>query len=318
MLLGRAHREPHTPGVLDVQTQSESHSLPHEGNVTESTTTSMPMSLRNVSFRDPRLEFASSLSVASNIPGTVSRVVGLSTKTQTTSSMPPLITCEREASPPQTTAHQPSIASVEKSPSNDQSTQTVVVEILRNTVSSEPPPTSSTYQPKKMEITIPLSFSREQLTSADVPAHMHLSCDILPCPHQKALLNSEKSEQTVALPLSTPVVENVTVIQDEVNTNVGTGDKPHRQSATLQEQRRVREQSGAVGTQERGRTNLFGVQKSAASLSKSETKRHQRGESQKSKKTNAQRESHKQESTTNAALQGVIGEVSEKQSLLIV
>ena len=52
----------------------------------------------------------------------------------------------------------------------------------------------------------PLVIEKAEFESAKVPSHMHLSCDILPCPHQRALIESEVSDK---VPLSIPVIDKM-------------------------------------------------------------------------------------------------------------
>lgn len=50
----------------------------------------------------------------------------------------------------------------------------------------------------------PFLIEQAKFESGQVPSHMHLSCDILPCPHQKALIENEMTDK---VPLSIPVVD---------------------------------------------------------------------------------------------------------------
>lgn len=52
----------------------------------------------------------------------------------------------------------------------------------------------------------PLVIEKAEFKSAKVPSHMHLSCDILPCPHQRALIESEVGDK---VPLSIPVIDKM-------------------------------------------------------------------------------------------------------------
>lgn len=52
----------------------------------------------------------------------------------------------------------------------------------------------------------PLVIEKVEFESAKVPSHMHLSCDIIPCPHQRALIESEVSDK---VPLSIPVIDKM-------------------------------------------------------------------------------------------------------------
>lgn len=75
----------------------------------------------------------------------------------------------------------------------------------------------------------PLVIEKAEFESAKVPSHMHLSCDILPCPHQRALIESEVSDK---VPLSIPVIDKMErkshIDGDEMEMNA----KPKRSVVT--------------------------------------------------------------------------------------
>ena len=73
----------------------------------------------------------------------------------------------------------------------------------------------------------PVRMEREQFVLADVPSHMHLSCDILPCPHQKSLI--EKGSSDCRIPLSSPVVDSWA---EESNTQVRDTNRGHAKKST--------------------------------------------------------------------------------------
>ena len=73
----------------------------------------------------------------------------------------------------------------------------------------------------------PVRMEREQFVLADVPSHMHLSCDILPCPHQKSLI--EKGRSDCRIPLSSPVVESWA---EESHTQVRDTNRGHEKENT--------------------------------------------------------------------------------------
>jgi len=74
----------------------------------------------------------------------------------------------------------------------------------------------------------PLVIEQDQFKSVDVPSHMHLSCDILPCPHQRTLIEKARSDQTVKLPLSSPVVESMLEELDVTERDIDRVQKPKR------------------------------------------------------------------------------------------
>ena len=73
----------------------------------------------------------------------------------------------------------------------------------------------------------PVRMEREQFVLADVPSHMHLSCDILPCPHQKSLI--EKGSSDCRIPLSSPVVDSWA---EESHTQVRDTNRGHQREST--------------------------------------------------------------------------------------
>ena len=72
----------------------------------------------------------------------------------------------------------------------------------------------------------PLVIEQDQFKSANVPSHMHLSCDILPCPHQRTLIEKGRSDQTIKLPLSSPVVESMLEELDVTERDIERVQKP--------------------------------------------------------------------------------------------
>ena len=73
----------------------------------------------------------------------------------------------------------------------------------------------------------PVRMEREQFVLADVPSHMHLSCDILPCPHQKSLI--EKGSSDCRIPLSSPVID---LWAEELHTQVRDTNRGHEKKST--------------------------------------------------------------------------------------
>ena len=86
----------------------------------------------------------------------------------------------------------------------------------------------------------PVRMEREQFVLADVPSHMHLSCDILPCPHQKSLI--EKGSSDCRIPLSSPVIDSWA---EELHTQVRDTNRGHeKESSKTKESRDDRENFG--------------------------------------------------------------------------
>ena len=73
----------------------------------------------------------------------------------------------------------------------------------------------------------PVRMEREQFVLADVPSHMHLSCDILPCPHQESLI--EKGSSDCRIPLSSPVIDSWA---EELHTQVRDTNRGHEKEST--------------------------------------------------------------------------------------
>lgn len=73
----------------------------------------------------------------------------------------------------------------------------------------------------------PVRMEHEQFVLADVPSHMHLSCDILPCPHQKSLI--EKGSSDCRIPLSSPVIDSWA---EELHTQVRDSNRGHEKEST--------------------------------------------------------------------------------------
>ena len=86
----------------------------------------------------------------------------------------------------------------------------------------------------------PVRMEREQFVLADVPSHMHLSCDILPCPHQKSLI--EKGRSDCRIPLSSAVVDSWA---EESHSQVRDTNRGHeKESSKTKESRDDRENFG--------------------------------------------------------------------------
>ena len=97
----------------------------------------------------------------------------------------------------------------------------------------------------------PVRMEREQFVLADVPSHMHLSCDILPCPHQKSLI--EKGSSDCRIPLSSPVVDSWA---EELHTQVRDTNRGHeKESAKTKESGDDRQNFGPPRARQNGLEN---------------------------------------------------------------
>lgn len=136
---------------------------------------------------------------------------------------------------------------------------------------------------------------QEQFELADVPSHMHLSCDILPCPHQKALIEKGRSDPAVKLPLSFPVVELMQGELDSPERDLNRVYKPSRK--TLRESHKKHQLRGKDATDDKQK----GQMKSPQAEQDGQRKRaHQ--------KQKPKREASQEAGATHV-LNGVIGEV---------
>ena len=111
------------------------------------------------------------------------------------------------------------------------STSTAVTHSVLPVTSTTSVTTSPTIPPTSSAPKIPLSssvtssvLSDTRFTLAQVPSHLHLSCDILPCPHQSALLDVGTTDTAPKAPLSVPVVEHQS---RELSAKSGKSESSH-------------------------------------------------------------------------------------------
>lgn len=167
--------------------------------------------------------------------------------------------------------------------------------------SLEPSPVVTTAQPViSEEVHTALATEPDQFESADVPSHMHLSCDILPCPHQKALIEKGRSDQTIELPLSSPVVESML---EELHV-------AERDTERVQKPQRTVIRESHDETQIQGLTRKRTEDKEGRSTARQEDYERQelRRENVAKPKTKPKRGSS-QEPASSDVLSGIIGEV---------
>jgi len=148
-------------------------------------------------------------SVASSVSG---EATSSSAKTQTTFSTPAAVMSVGELIPP---SHRfPSqfgvTSQVPASSSQPQRVAETSSETQRPVSSIEQATTVTTETPVVVleQVHEPVLVEQEKFQSVNIPSHLHLSCDILPCPHQRALIKKAITDQSVKLPLSSPVAES--------------------------------------------------------------------------------------------------------------
>lgn len=147
-----------------------------------------------------------------------------------------------------------------------------------------------------------LATEPDQFESADVPAHMHLSCDILPCPHQRALIEKGRSDHTIKLPLSSPVVESML---EELHI-------AERDTERIQKPQRTVIRESHDETQIQGLTRKRTEDKEGRSTARQEDYERQelRRENVAKRKTKSKRgRGSSQEPASSDVLSGIIGEV---------
>lgn len=154
---------------------------------------------------------------------------GLTTHNQTTFSMPTVAVSDKEVIPSQVTPSHTEITS-EDSTSSQQPVQVEQSSGRHLGAHSTGQATTDTTEKPLVLRSASGSFvvGQDKLEPAEVPSHMHLSCDILPCPHQKALI--EKGG-TVKMPLSSPVVESILGKTNIEKREVEKSTKAHRSVA---------------------------------------------------------------------------------------
>lgn len=191
--------------------------------------TSAPLSSSQVDFAHQRPE--SQVLAPSAIPVVPDGSASLSARTQTTYTttmavMPGLQGTSSLMVPSQLGISQPQVpASSSPFSQLDVGTSPQVL-----TTGLEPSPALTTKGTEISGQIHPLVIEQDQFKSANVPSHMHLSCDILPCPHQRTLIEKARSDQTVELPLSSPVVESMLEKLDVTERDIDRVQKPKRKT----------------------------------------------------------------------------------------
>ena len=189
------------------------------------------------------------------VPTMPGGVASLSSGTQTTFATPLTVTSDQEGISSHVIPSQFSVTPLTQPPmTSGQSPQSVTETSAAH--GSVPSMDSSSAVPiTGQEIAVDsrlVVVEQDQFEQADVPSHMHLSCDILPCPHQRALIEKGRSDPTVKLPLSFPVVEST---QEELHTTERDLDrvkKPHRTTVRASHDKHLSRKRG--GTEDNRRT----------------------------------------------------------------
>ena len=189
------------------------------------TTTPAPLvpSQKDATYERPALHVPTPLLV----PGMPAGVSSSPAKTQTTFSAPNAVASEREIpsqmipSHSQVTSQTPTSSHQHSQIATEQSSE--AHQIMPNTgqatsLATETPVVS-------WQIHEPVLVGQDRFETADVPSHMHLSCDILPCPHQRTLIERRGTDK---LPLSSPVVESMPGKVHKEERNTDRGSKAHR------------------------------------------------------------------------------------------
>ena len=172
--------------------------------------TATPRLSSEMDFAHPRPE--SQVLAPSVIPVAPDGTASLSARTQTTYTTPMAVTSGHEGIstpmvPSQLGISRPQVPASGGPPSQSDGAISPQNQVL--VPGLEPTPIVITRGTEIAGQIHPLVIEQEQFKSADVPSHMHLSCDILPCPHQRTLIEKGRSDQTVKFPLSSPVVESM-------------------------------------------------------------------------------------------------------------
>lgn len=248
------------------------------------------------------------VSAPSAIPGALDGTENLSSRTQTTFSTPTAATSDQEGISSQMIPSHIGITSQPQATVSSGQLSQLGAEMSSGThefvPSIEPSPAVTMTRPEILGQVHTLVVEQDHFEHADVPSHMHLSCDILPCPHQRALIEKGRSDKTIKLPLSSPVIESM---QEELriaerDISVERKHKPQRNIIREshekgQVQRLPRKRNGTENKEDR----------SKAGSEDSEREEHRRKEVGK-RKPKPKKESFQEPAATDV-LSGVIGEV---------
>ena len=179
-----------------------------------------------VGYQRPELQLPAH-PVASRMPV---RATGAPTRTQTTVAASGVVMTDNEVSP---VISSPSgVTTMAQAPTSSGEVPSVVIATSSGTHDGVPSREQSRVVAADRTEDLghmqePVRMEWEQFVLADVPSHMHLSCDILPCPHQKSLI--EKGSSDCRIPLSSPVVDSWA---EESHTQVRDTNRGHEKEST--------------------------------------------------------------------------------------
>ena len=169
--------------------------------------TSAPLSLSQMDFAHQRPE--SQILASSAMPVVPYRIASLSARTQTTYTTPMAVMTGHQGTSSSMVPSQVGISQPQVPTSSGPFTLLDVGTSPHVPAPGLEPTPAATTGTEIAGQFHPLVIEQDQFKSPNVPSHIHLSCDILPCPHQRTLIEKARSDQTLKLPLSSPVVESM-------------------------------------------------------------------------------------------------------------
>ena len=246
------------------------------------------------------------LSPPSVTPVVAHGTASLSARTQTTFSTPVAVTSDQEGISSLMDPSQFGITLQPQAPISSGQQSQLAAETSQGahafTPTLQPSPAVSTARPVISGQVHTLATEPDQFEPADVPSHMHLSCDILPCPHQRALIEKGRSDQTIKIPLSSPVVESMLEELQVAERDTERVQKPQR---TIVRESREKEQIQHLPRNRNGSEEKEGRSSAGTEDSEREERRRKEVGKRKSKPTRVV----SQEPATSDMLISVIGEV---------
>lgn len=254
------------------------------------------------------------VSAPSVTPGVLNGTENLSSRTQTTFSTPMAVTSDREGTSSQMIPSHIGITSQPQAAVSSGQLSQLGTEMSSGThefvPSIEPSPAVTMTRPEILGQVHTLVVEQDHFEHADVPSHMHLSCDILPCPHQRALIEKGRSDKTIKLPLSSLVIESMQEELHIAEKDIGIERKHKPQRNIIREshekgqvQRLPRKRNGTENKEDRSKTGS----------EDSEREEHRRKEVGK-RKPKPKKESSQEPAATDV-LSGVIGQVKHTKQI---
>lgn len=245
------------------------------------------------------------VSAPSAIPGALDGTENLSSRTQTTFSTPMAVTSDREGISSQMVPSHIGITSQPQAAVSSGQLSQLGAEISSGTHAFVPSIEPSPVTPEISRQVHTLVVEQDQFEHADVPSHMHLSCDILPCPHQTALIEKGRSDKTIKLPLSSPVIESMQEELHIAERDIGIERDQHKPQRNIIRESHEKGHIRRLPRKRNGTENKEG--RSKAGSEDSEREEHRRKEVGK-RKPKPKKESSQEPAATDV-LSGVIGEV---------